>query len=450
MPLVATRADALRLLETEAGPEVVHLNAVGTIPGVVLLAVAARNGTGTGTIRSEGDGNTLSWRAPGSETFGDAVTVSADGDVLLEDGEDTNKWVRVEIHFAELAPGSTSEGVLLADVYNNAIASDDVDAAEASAGDVETYTVTMANDGAFPLRFLAVWVDPAAASAFPGIVEISDDGIVWVSPTTEGTALSFPDLEPATTTTLHIRRSIDSASPSDPATSIGLHFRYFEKGSPPRYHDARGLTRIFNDAEFRFYRSEGTPPKETDTPFDTNPTLPHTPDDLYADGSWRLSMSRFNGVLDSGFLPLGPNDETFLRLDVVGGVVVSSPPNAPIAFNIALTTDRRVRVTAFYNQSGDLRATEWALTYETDGSTPGEPPAVEPTYTEVIAASGFAAFDYTIPETAPGKFRLQTRRISPDSYSEGSEVLEIEIILESGDPDPQRVAAWPGRLPERV
>ena len=442
MPLVATRADALRM--EDSGTEVVHLNAVGTIPGVVLLAVAARNGLGTGTIRSEGEGNTLSWRAPGSETFGDSVTVAADGDVLLEDGEDTDKWVRIEIHFAELAPGSASEGVLLDDVYNNAIAAVDVNASRASSGDVAIYTVTMSNDGSFTLENLDVWIDSAVSG-----IEISDDGIVWVSPTTEGTALSFPDLIATGSDTLHIRRTIGAASPSDAAVVDLLHLAYNEL-TDRRFHDARGVYRVFNVTELRFYRSNTAPPEESDSPFDTNATLPYTPDDLYADGTWFLSMSRFNGVIDSGFLPLGPNDETYLRLDIDGGVVIDSPPNAPIAFNLELTTDNKCRVTAFYNQTGDLRATEWALTFETDGSTPGEPPAVEPDELVAIPASGFAAFDFTIDTGGQWKVRLQTRRTGPDSYSEGSEVLELDVILASGDPGPQRVAAWPGRLPERV
>ncbi len=442
MPLVASRADALRL-ET-SGVEVVHLNAVGTIPGVVLLAVAARNGLGTGTIRSEGDGDTLSWRAPGSETFGDTVVVAADGDVLLEDGEDTNKWARVQIHFAELAPGSTSEGVLLDDVYNNGIADVDVSAFFASTGDVRTHTATMANDGDFTLENLVVWIDSAVSG-----IEISDDGIVWVSPTTEGTALSFPNLASSSTDILHIRRTIGSGASSNPVVLDLLHLAYNEL-TDRRYHDARGAYRVFNVIEYRFFRSNSAPPEETDTPFDTAPTLPHTPGDLYADGTWFLSLSFFDGVLDSGFLPLGPNDETYLRLDIDSGVVVDSPPNAPIAFHIALTTGNECRVTAFYNQTGDLRATEWALTFETDGSTPGEPPAVEPDEVVAIPASGFAAFDFTIDTGAQWKVRLQTRRTSPDSYSEGSEVLELEIIAASGDPGPQRVAAWPGRLPERV
>lgn len=443
MPVVATRADALRLESSSV--EIVHLNAVGTIPGVVVLAVAARNEPGTGTIRSEGEGKTLSWRAPGSETFGDAVTLTADGDVLLEDGEDNDKWIRIEVHFTELAPGPASEGVLLGDVYNNGVASNDVNANRASTGHVFTYAVSMQNDGPFTLENIVVWVDSAVSG-----IEISDDGVVWVSPTTEGTALSFPDLPPINSQVLHIRRTIGSGASSDPVVLDLLHLRYDEL-SDRRYHDARGLYRVFNDVEYRFYRSNSAPPEETDTPFDTNPTLPYEPSDLYADGTWRLSMSFFDGVLDSGFLPLGPNEETYLRLDVVGGVVVDNPPNAPIAFHIELTTGNKCRVVAFYNQTGDLRATEWALTYETDGSTPGEPPAVDPTYTEAIG-TGFAAFDYTITTGLHWKVRLQTRRVlgAGYTYSEGSEVQELNIILESGDPDPQRVASWPGRLPERV
>lgn len=211
MAYQATRADSLRM-EVSA-VEVVHLTAVGTLPGVAVLAVAGRNGPGTGRLRSQGaDGTLLSWRAPGSAVWGPDVDASLDGIYLLEDGADAGKWARVQTYGAHMTPAADEAEVLLVDRYNNEIGSDDLTAAEASAGDVETYTVDLANDNPVGLSNLRVWLDAAVVD-----LEISDDGAAWVSPTSEAAALVLPPLAGGANDVLHFRRTIGAASPADPA-----------------------------------------------------------------------------------------------------------------------------------------------------------------------------------------------------------------------------------------
>ena len=192
--------------------------------------------------------------------------------------------------------------------------------------------------------------------------------------------------------------------------------------------EARGLYRIFNTAEYRFYRSNSAPPVEGDSPFATNATLPHEPADAYADGTWYLSISYFNGIYDSGFLPLGPMGETYVRLDLVAGVETGSPPAGPLRWHIEPRASGVVRVVGIYAQSGPLRASQWALAYTIDGSTP---PADTPDVTQAIAAADLDYLIYQLPAQSAGitvKVRLQTRRNDGGwVYSESSEVLTIAV-----------------------
>lgn len=227
MPAVATRADALRL--ESSGVEVVSLTAMGTIAGVEITAVSARNGPGTGRLRcrwSDTVGRlplTVAWLAPGSNAWGAPVGVAADGDFLVEDGEDHNKWVRVTATKNYLQAGDAAQ-VMLGDRYNTAIASDDVSAAEAASGDFETYSVDIVNDSAETVRRVGVWLDPSAPS---GVAISASGGGGWVHPTTEATCLELGDLTPVHSVTLYFSRTILPAADADPAVFNGIHYRWF-------------------------------------------------------------------------------------------------------------------------------------------------------------------------------------------------------------------------------
>lgn len=231
----------------------------------------------------------------------------------------------------------------------------------------------------------------------------------------------------------------------------------FRPGLKRNYLELRGLHRIFNAAEYRFYRSNVGPPAETATPFATNATLPHEPADTYADGTWWLAVSYFDGVLDSGFLPLGPHGERFVRLDIAAAAVAASPPRGPADWRLEVVAGGLIKLHALYFQTGSNRATEWALTYTTDSSDPGEPPAVAPTATVAMPSSGVAVLLYDLPVVGGGveyRVRLQSRR--PDGagwqYSEDSVIRSAVADTAGGvaapDDDPVKLERWPGRLPE--
>lgn len=112
MPAAKTRADALTMRfsgrDDTGGPR-----AVGTIPGVTVIAAAGLCGEGIAALASHNDGFDLCFRAPGSAIFGEQVRCAVDGDYLLEDGEDRNLWARVRVRTAFMAPTPQQARVFL-------------------------------------------------------------------------------------------------------------------------------------------------------------------------------------------------------------------------------------------------------------------------------------------------------------------------------------------------
>lgn len=177
-----------------------------------------------------------------------------------------------------------------------------------------------------------------------------------------------------------------------------------------RYGAARGLYRVFNAAGYRFYRSNSAPPAETDSPYATNATLPFHPSTLFADGTWYISASYFNGVIDSGFLPLGPHGETYARLEISGGNQVPTRPSQPLGANLIVRAGGVIRIVAFYPSVADAAnaATTWAIAYTTDGSTPA---SGSPSLTPSLSTGPLAVLVYDLPAQANGttvKVQLQT------------------------------------------
>jgi hypothetical protein len=188
---------------------------------MAVLAVAGRNGPGVGMLRTTGDGTLAAWRAPGSSTFGVSVNVSVDGTYLLEDGTDSDKWVRVQVAAAFLAASPMQGRVYLRTRYNNGLAASDVAADDAQSGDVDNYLLQLDNVSRGALRDLRFWLEPGTTN-----LELSDDFSTWVAPTTEETALVFPILLIAATTYLYVRRTTPAASECDPGVLNRLHARF--------------------------------------------------------------------------------------------------------------------------------------------------------------------------------------------------------------------------------
>lgn len=224
--------------------------------------------------------------------------------------------------------------------------------------------------------------------------------------------------------------------------------------------DMRGVAWILNEAEFRFYRSSAGPPLETDPPFATNATLAHEPTTTYSSpATWFISVSFFNGAIDSGFLPIGLNGETFVRLELVGGQVVNGPPLAPHLWAVVPAPGGDVRLTGVYFQTGALKATHWGISGigQWIASTPF-PPSPDNAQTFVpMGTGGIQVLDHTLDANLPHGtrviMRLQTVRNDGTAetpiwvYSEGSETKEV-VMLNAGPSVPLQAASLVGRLPE--
>ena len=159
-------------------------------------------------------------------------------------------------------------------------------------------------------------------------------------------------------------------------------------------------------------------------------------------------------MLDSGFLPVGPRGETYLRLDVSGGSQINNPPLPPLGTQLVRRAGGVVRIVATYAQTGGLRAGEWAISYTVNGVDPGTPPAVAPSVTVAMGTSAMEFLSYDLPAQAHGttvKVRMQTRRNDSGTwrYSEGSTVLTSTADA-TGPTAAQDGKIWPGKLPDEI
>jgi hypothetical protein len=216
---------------------------------------------------------------------------------------------------------------------------------------------------------------------------------------------------------------------------------------------------VFNAAGYRFYRTLGSiPVPGVDIPFATHASLPHTPADTWGDGTWYAAVTYFNGVIESNPLPIGPNGETAIRIDVSSLVATDEPPQDAQQWQIVQRPSGVVRVQGVYlpwpDDAGGGRATEWAICYTTNGSapTPGSP--------QVTAAmsfdAGYATIEYDLPAQVHAttvRVLLQTRR------NDGTDEVPVwtyseDTADESTTADTQGPSAigigetWPGMLPE--
>lgn len=90
-----TGPDALYL--DDSGTEDITLIGLSGLEGVRLIKSSGTSGSGIGYLRTTEAGTKLQYKAPGSDTFGPAEDISYDRTCTVTDGEDGDKWVRVEI-----------------------------------------------------------------------------------------------------------------------------------------------------------------------------------------------------------------------------------------------------------------------------------------------------------------------------------------------------------------
>lgn len=203
-----TRNDGLRL--QLAASDVASLRAVGTLAGVVILAVAARNGPGQGILIASAAG--ISWQAPHG-LAGAPQPITADGSYLLEDGADPSRWIRIQAYAAYL-PQSGNALVSLGDQYAG-VGIDDVSAANATAGIIETTQFSIKNMTANAITGVTLWID-ATGNGY-GTVSISSDGANFFKPLSQGdpNVLTWASIAPAASANLWVKRTIGAGAASN-------------------------------------------------------------------------------------------------------------------------------------------------------------------------------------------------------------------------------------------
>jgi len=112
--------------------------------------------------------------------------------------------------------------IYLTEIYNNEIALPDVTAAEALAGDVSTFSVTIKNDGKVVLSQIGAWMDGTTALW----VQISQDNVAFSAPQSRAAALVFPDVKPGDTFTLYIKRTIPANTTYYPRIRTKIYFKW--------------------------------------------------------------------------------------------------------------------------------------------------------------------------------------------------------------------------------
>jgi hypothetical protein len=232
--------------------------------------------------------------------------------------------------------------------------------------------------------------------------------------------------------------------------------------------DLLGHWRIFNTPEYRFYRSNVAPPLETDTPFATSASLPDTPPDTYADGTWYLAVSLFDGAIDSGFFPIGPNGEPYITVTIVDEKIVGTQaPNPPISWHLEQRGgDGDVWLIATYFKGNAPQADQFTYKWTSDGTTPSDP-----TYNPVdlnptdekyvgkttITTEALAVLEKLLGTYADGKTitaKCATARQDVDGFSVAWLVSTFEtktlVVNTVGPTAPVAADAWPGRTPEQL
>lgn len=219
------------------------------------------------------------------------------------------------------------------------------------------------------------------------------------------------------------------------------------------YGTGRGCYRIYGTAQYLFYYD--TSPITEDSDLDAvNSDINYETVDTFITGVYYFGARYTNGIYTSPLLPVGPNGETYYRLDVDSGVETISPPGKPFDVRLLRDTAGVIQVLAGYFESYQtIRANQFAINATFNGSDPGQD---SPDYTRNMAKYGPQMLRYSLPPQVHGttvKVRVQTRRndgteISPDyTYSETTADDVLTITADAQGPSvPMDAEIHPGAV----
>jgi len=224
--------------------------------------------------------------------------------------------------------------------------------------------------------------------------------------------------------------------------------------------------RVFNATRYRLYRSTSTPPVEGDTPFFTTATLPANVPTIFSNDIWYLAVSYVNGVIDSGFYPIGDNGEPYMTIDLTDEKIIGTQaPNAPTSWHLE-QRDGNVWLIGIYFKGNAPQASKWTYAWTSDGTTPPDPvynPVDLDPYDEVyvgtqaIATVALAVLEVDLGAYADAKVikcKLATARQDIDGASISnriSDFVQKELTVNTAGPTaPVDAHEWHGRTPETL
>ena len=427
--------------------------------GVEILGLNALNGIGTGSLEAISD-NTIAWTPPGG-VQGIAVALQA-GDEAQLFGFDSGAWIRVRRN--STLPMMGIHSVQCLDVYNNAIAFENVASSDAIAG-LTTYWNIMGHNpyGGPMINFkawldadandnISIWLEPATAGEVQTIANetIEPTGAVWSSATTEGAAQVLPSVEAGGSFALWIRRIIPADSDPSPRLLNFIHTKFSDLTTADHYDDLRGKYRISREdvVTYGLWVGQDAEPDLSLDPTETFTSRPHTTSlSLDPSHTYYAVVRRRNkwGLWSQN------RTATTLVMDADGeqGFV---PPSAPSV--VAITQQAGASnfpiISARYEPAidGDNRAQFFVVWYTRDDTTPDptDPPSG---YGTMNLRSGIQALKYTgtgqeFVDGTPIKALVRTRRaavgvgdaFSPDT-TQLPETGDGTIVVAS------ELAGWP-------
>lgn len=402
------------------------LRAVRTLCGAAIVRVGGANGPGRGYLMGDATGTRLRWRAPRSTAAGEWVRVDADGTYVLLDGEDPDRWIEVQVVATALRPAAWVEPIELAEVYGSPPAIEDLDAAQAAAGRVSQTTLTLSAPAGLALANTTAWLDPHDAATY----ELSWDGTAWHAPHSEAEALATlgtQTIPAGGSVALYVRRTIAAGAAATPRRLVVLHASCDDGAGGRAHSSVRGLYRIANAAEYRFYATASAPIPGQDAPYAVSPTLPATPTPTLADGSYYVGVTWFNGYIESGL-------RSARRLIIAAGQQATVPPSAPHAVQIRAAGSGTCLVEALYDRTVDVAdgtaADTWALWWTTNGSDPN-PAGAPNAQVTMTFAGGVATLRYAgIPAQAHGtlvRVLVRARIAAGPTDSENLDIVSTTV-----------------------
>jgi len=139
----------------------------------VVVLFSGNNGAGTAYIDAPTTGS-LRYKAPGSSSYGAAVNIANGETKMFPDGDDANKFVIVSrVSASDLSGTETMTLVLL---LNNLPGFDNVDSAEAAAGDLEHRCFCLKNDSAGSVTVLKAWIGTLGTQRVSDVAQLGASG----------------------------------------------------------------------------------------------------------------------------------------------------------------------------------------------------------------------------------------------------------------------------------